>query len=374
MGQRILAVDDNPVNVKLLEAVLAPLGYTLISAGSGEEALAKVAAERPDLVLLDIVMPGIDGYEVCRRLRADAATRFLPIVMVTASPEQEKVRAIDAGADDFIPKPFDKSELIGRVRSLLRIKDYHDTVERQAGELAEWNRTLEARVQEQVQQLERMSTLRRFLSGPVAEMLLSGASGEAVLEPHRREITVVYCDMRGSTEFQATAEPEDVVGVVREYHGALGELIFRFGATLKDIAGDGLLAFFNDPVLCPDPALRGVRMALAMRDRVAELARGWRKRGHELGFGVGVTHGYATLGLVGFEGRLEYGALGSVVNLAARLCAEAKNGQVLISQRVYAEVEDLVQAEQVGEVQLKGFPRPIAVYNVLALKESVAAS
>ncbi len=373
MGQRILAVDDNPVNVKLLEAVLAPLGYTLISAASGEEALAKVAAARPDLVLLDIVMPGIDGYEVCRRLRADPATRFLPIVMVTASPEQEKVRAIDAGADDFIPKPFDKSELVGRVRSLLRIKQYHDTIERQAAELTEWNRTLETRVQEQVDELVRLRRLRRFLSPQVAEVVLSSGADD-LLRTHRREITVLNCDLRGFTPFSETAEPEDVMSVLNEYHAALGRLIFEYEATLKDIVGDGMLIFFNDPLPCPDPAARAVRMAVAMRERVAELGRGWGKRGYELGFGVGITHGYATLGRIGFEGRSDYGAVGTVVNLASRLSGEAKSGQILLSQRVHAMVEDLVDAELVGELSIKGLARPITVYNVLALRESVAAS
>lgn len=318
-------------------------------------------------------MPGMDGYEVCRRLRDDPATRFLPVVMVTASGDQEKVKAVEVGADDFIPKPFDKAELLARVRSLLRIKEYHDTVERQAAELAEWNRTLEARVREQVEQVERLTLLRRFLSPPIAEMLLSSTGG-ALLQPHRREITVVSCDMRGFTSFAASAEPEEVMSVLREYHAALGELIFRYEATLKDIAGDGILAFFNDPVPCPDPAARGVRMAVAMRDRIAGLAKEWRKRGYDIGFAVGVTHGFATLGRIGFEGRFDYGAVGTVVNLASRLCDEARDGQVLVSQRVYGMVEELVQAEPAGELQVKGLARPVSAYNVVRLKEETPAA
>ncbi|HEY7064066.1 MAG TPA: response regulator [Chloroflexota bacterium] len=365
--KRILVVDDTPHNIKLLEAVLFPRGYQVVPATSGAEALAKVRSERPDLILCDVVMPVMDGYEVCRRLREDPETRLLPVIMVTASGEQEKIKAIDAGADDFVLKPFNQAELLARVRSLLRIKEYHDTIQAQAAELAEFNRTLAERVQQQVAELERVGILRRFLSPQLAEMIVS-AGDERILESHRREITVVFTDLRGFTAFAETAEPEDVMGVLREYHAAMGELIFQFQGTLERFTGDGLMVFFNDPIPVLEPPAQAVRMAVAMRERAAELARAWRRRGHDLGFGVGVAVGYATLGRIGFEGRWDYGAIGSVTNLAARLCGEAQAGHILISERVHLMIEDLLEAEPLGELTLKGFHRPVGAYNVLSIQ------
>ncbi|HZB58561.1 MAG TPA: response regulator, partial [Actinomycetota bacterium] len=267
----VLAVDDLPANVRLLDAVLSPRGYRVLGAGSGPEALALVAEHRPDLILLDIVMPEMDGYEVCRRLRQDPATAFLPVVMITASGDQERLLAIEAGADDFVAKPFDQAELLARVRSLLRIKRYHDTIEGQAAELAEWNRTLEQRVQEQVEQLERMGRLRRFLSPQLADLVVSSGD-ESFLDSHRRDITVVFCDLRAFTAFAETAEPEEVMGVLDDYFQALGDLVTRFEGTLERFTGDGLMVFFNDPLPCEDAPLRAVRMAVAMRNRIQGLA------------------------------------------------------------------------------------------------------
>jgi adenylate cyclase len=364
---RILAVDDAPQNIRLLEAVLNPRGYEIIPATSGREALVKVTTEQPDLILLDVLMPKMDGYEVCRRLRADPATRLLPIVMITASGNQEKVKAIEAGADDFIAKPFDSAELLARVGSLVRIKRYHDTMQAQAAELAELNRTLVDRVQQQVGELERLGRLRRFLSPQVAELIVS-AGPEAVLASHRQEITVVFCDLRGFTAFSETAEPEELIGVLREYHAAIGKTIFEFEGTLEHFAGDGVMIFFNDPIPCPDPAARAVSMAVVLRERVQELCTRWHKRGYELGIGVGIAEGYATLGQIGFEGRFDYAAIGPVTNLAARLCSEAGSSQILLSGRTYAAVEDLVDEEWVGELTLKGFHRPVPTYNVVGLR------
>ena len=362
----ILVVDDLEQNIRLLEAVLTPRGFEVVAASSGEQALERAADAAVDLVLLDIVMPEMDGYEVCRRLRADDATRYLPIVMITASGEQEKVAAIECGADDFIAKPFEQSELLARVRSLLRIKRYHDTIEAQAAELAAWNQQLERRVEEQVGELERMGRLRRFLSPQIADLVLSSGD-ESFLESHRCEITVVFCDLRGFTGFAETVEPEDLMLVVRQYHAALGDLVHRFEGTLDRFTGDGVIAFFNDPLPCPDAPARAVRMAVAMRNRISALAEEWRRLGHDLQFGVGVAQGHATLGRVGFEGRLDYTAMGTVTNLAARLCAHAGPGQILISQRVFAAAEDIVTAELVGELELRGFSRPTRAYNVLGL-------
>jgi len=365
----LLIVDDLPQNVRLLEAILAPRGYATVSAASGREAIDVLARAPVDLVLLDIVMPEMDGYATCRAIRDDPATAFLPIVMITASGEQEKLAAIEAGADDFVTKPFEQSELLARVRSLLRIKLYHDTIERQTAELAAWNEQLEQRVTEQVEQLERLARLRRFLPPQIAELVVSSGD-ESFLESHRREITVVFCDLRGFTSFAETVEPEDVMRVLDEYHRALGDLVHRFEGTLERFAGDGLMVVFNDPIRCDDAPQRAVKMAVAMRARIAQLEQEWRRRGHDLGFGVGVAQGHATLGLVGYEGRSDYTAIGSVTNAAARLCAEAQPGQILITQRVHAGAEDLIVVDQVGDLSLRGFSRPMRAYNIVGLDEA----
>ena len=364
---KILVVDDTPQNVRLLDAILSSHGYTVTSASSGSEALEKVTAEPPDLVLLDIQMPDMDGYEVCRRLRDVPATQFLPVVMVTSSGSEVRADAIEAGADDFITKPLNQQELLARVRSLIRIKQFHDTIQGQAAELAGWNRTLETRVDEQIEELEKMSRLRRFLPPTLVELILS--QGESILESHRREIAVLFADLRGWTAFSVTTEPEEVMGVIREFHQAMGRLILRFEATVGWFAGDGLMVWFNDPIPCPDPATRAVRMAVAMRSVMAELTSKWRRRGHELDFSVGIALGFATLGRIGFEGRYDYGAVGSVMNLASRLCDEAGSGQILITERAFAEVEHMVEAEPVGELTLKGFVKPMSAFRVLDLDD-----
>jgi adenylate cyclase len=369
---KILVVDDTPQNIKVLDAILSPRGYRVVTARSGAEALQKVRDDTPDLVLLDILMPGMSGYEVAQHLRDDPATRVLPIVMVTAlGAQEEKVKAIEAGADDFLTKPVNQLELLARVKSLLRIKEYHDTIQSQAVELAAWNKSLEERVQQQVQELERLARLRRFLAPQLAELIASDRH-EQVLESHRREVTVVFCDLRGFTAFSETTEPEEVMRVLREYHLAMGEIIHHYEGTLERFTGDGMMIFFNDPIPCSDPAERAIHMAVSMRARVGELKAKWRRRGHQLDFGVGISQGYATLGKIGFEGRFDYAAIGTVTNLASRLCDEADGEQILVSQRVYSAVEVLVEAETVGELSLKGFSRPILVYNIIGPRETLS--
>ncbi len=515
---RILAVDDKPENVRLLEAILVPAGYEVVGAASGEEALAKARAQRFDMILTDVVMPGMSGYQLCRTLRKDPATAFLPIVTITASGGEEKKEALEAGADDFVAKPLDKTELLARVRSLLRVKRYHDdlasalerqtaigdvlrtigssafhldpvleAVARHAAHLCDardviiWrtvgdsyvlavapqssadpirqivddrpmpigpdtivgrahlerrpiqvadveeyyrgatgraadlarlggNKTLlavplirdenvlgvislvrpEVRAfsddeidlvrtfadqaaiaianVELFETVERQrAELSRFLSPQIGHLITS-EEGAKLLEGHRRAITVSFCDLRGFTAFAEQAEPEEVLGVLREYHRAMGELIVSHRGVLEHFAGDGFMVFFNDPVPTEHHELQAVRMAVAMRERFNGLATGWRKRGYELNFGVGIAVGYATLGRIGFEGRYDYGAVGNVVILASRLASEAKGGQILLSQRMHAAVEGDVEVESVGDLSLKGISRPVPAVNVTALK------
>jgi adenylate cyclase len=370
----ILVVDDVPDNVEVLQMRLEAQGYRVETAGDGIEALEKTRELLPDLVLLDIMMPKMDGIETVKRLKADSGLPFIPVILVTAKADDKDVIAgLEGGGDDYLTKPVDHAALSARVRAMLRIKSLHDTVrtqaqqlEEQAAELAAWNKTLEERVAAQVSEIEAISRLRWFLAPQIADTIMS-SGGEAILESHRRDIVVLFCDMRGFTAFSETAEPEDVMAVLREYHGALGPLIHRYEGTLERFTGDGMIVIFNDPMPCPDPALRAVRLASDMRDAVASLARSWAERGHDIGFGVGIAQGYATLGRIGFEGRFDYTAMGTVTNLAARLCAEAGDGQILVTQRVAAALGSEAELEPIGDVALKGLSRPVTVLNVRAL-------
>jgi adenylate cyclase len=370
-GARLLVVDDVPENVRLLEAVLTPRGYEVVSATDGRAALELAESARPDLVLLDVVMPQLDGYAVCRRLREREETAVLPVIMVTSSLGPEKTKAIEAGADDFIPKPFNHDELLARVRSLVRIKRYHDTIKAQAAELLELNRTLEERVRTQVEELGRLRRLRRFLSPQLADAIVDSGD-DSILQSHRREVAMFFADLRGWTRFADAVEPEEVMRVLAEFHGTIGGLVRRFDATVGLLEGDGVQLFFNDPIEIPDAALRAVRLGCALREEMAELTPRWRKRGHDLDFGAGIALGYATCGEVGFGGRFDYAAIGAVTNLASRLADKAAAGQILIAQRLYAEVEDAVEVEPVGEVTLDGLQRPVASFNVVAVRETAA--
>jgi class 3 adenylate cyclase/CheY-like chemotaxis protein len=371
----ILAVDDTPQNLDLLARRLRSQGYEVATAADGVEALARVAELAPDLVLLDIMMPNLDGIETVRRLKADAAYRHIPVILVTAkSDPRDVVEGLDAGGDDYLSKPIDHAALLARVRSMLRIKALHDTVQNQARELAEWNRMLEQRVIEQVEQIARMGRLRRFLPPQVADLVVAGRGGIDPLESHRRDVTVVFGDLRGFTSFAETAAPEEVIAVLREYHAVVGDLVMQYEGTLERFVGDGVLVLFNDPLPQRDHTERAVRMSLKMRECIQVLAEGWRKRGHDLGFGVSVARGYATLGSVGFEHRLEYSVIGTVPNLACRLCSEARPWQILLTQRVFASLRATIEAVRIGDLQLKGFQKPVPVFELVSLRLAPAAT
>jgi len=371
----ILIVDDNPTNLEILQARLSIHNYQILTATDGEAGLSMAREHQPDLVLLDIMMPKMDGIEVCRHLRSDASMPFMPIIMVTAKADSKDVVAgLEAGGDEYLTKPVDHAALVARVKSMLRIKELHDTVCAQAAQLKEqsaqlsvWNRTLKDKVAEQLAELERVGRLKRFLSPQLAEIIVSSGE-EKFLESHRREVTVVFIDLRGFTSFSDAAEPEEVIGFLRDYHAEMGRLVFQFKGTLEHFAGDGIMVFFNDPFPTEDHTKQAVCMAIEMQARVGELRPGWLKKGYDLHLGVGIAAGYATLGTIGFEGRLDYGAVGKVTILASRLSSEANGGQILTDQKTLAKVEHLVVAEPLGELQLKGFGRPTAVFNILSLK------
>jgi DNA-binding SARP family transcriptional activator/class 3 adenylate cyclase len=368
MTGEILIVDDTPANVRLLEAILVTHGHQVRSAASGPEALTVIeGASPPDLVLLDIQMPGMDGFEVCRRVREQDALAMLPIIMITAAGSAEKLTALECGADDFIPRPFDQAELLARVRSLLRIKRYHDTIAGQAAELMAWNRVLEDQVSEQVEEAQHLQRLRRFLAAHVAEAVLSSGD-DAILEPHRREVAVVFCDLRGFTSFASTAEPEEVLYTLLDYHAVVGATVARYGATVGGFAGDGVMMFFNDPFPCDEPALRAVQAAVEMREALRPAMQRWSQRGHRLGAGFSVSYGFATLGMIGFEGRYEYTAIGTVVNMGKRLCDAAAADEILIAQRVLSAVEAFVDAEQLAPLQLRGFDTPVPIWRLAGLR------
>ncbi|HXM82102.1 MAG TPA: response regulator [Burkholderiales bacterium] len=360
MTGRILVVDDQRAIAEMMTGVLQGRGYEVLTAFDGETALRHVRADRPDLVVSDILMPGMDGYELCRRVRADPATTLLPIVLVTSlEPQAERINGLEAGADDFLSKPINWDELFARVKSLLRIKRLQD-------EVMTWNMELEGRVRDQVAQLERLSRLKRFFSRPVAEAIIAG--GEEILKPHRRNITAVFLDLRGFTAFTDRADPEEVLDLLRSYHATLGSTVDEFGGTLEHFAGDGMMIFFNDPFPVDRAAERAVRMAMALQRGFGPISRAWAKLGHDVGLGIGIAQGEATLGVIGFEQRWEYAAIGNVPNLAARLCGQANAGEILLDGQTRQAVADVADTEPVGPLTLRGIQQPVPAFKLKALK------
>ncbi len=367
--ETVLVVDDDEANRNVLGRRLAKLGYGIVEACDGVEALERLAQPDAgiDLVLLDVMMPRLDGFAVLERHRADPAIRHIPVIMISALDDMASiVRCIEAGAEDYLPKPFDPVLLKARVAACMEKKRLRDAERELLAQVAAWNTELERRVAEQVQKVERFSVMRRFVPPQLVEVLAAG--GISMLQSHRAEITVLFCDLRGFTSFAERSEPEDVMAVLREMHDAVGPVIFEQGGTLSQFTGDGMMVFFNDPIPCEGPERRAVTLGLAMRDRTERLADEWKRRGHDLRLGVGIATGYATCGQIGFDGRFEYTAIGTVVNLAARLCGQAEGGEVLAAERVVAALGDAVVTEPAGEIELKGMARPVAIHRVFALR------
>jgi adenylate cyclase len=360
----ILVVDDTAANRTLLNDILTVHGYAVREAADGESALALLAEAKPDLVLLDVVMPGMNGFDLCRAIR-NMGHHMLPVVMVTSlDSKDDRVRGLEAGADDFLSKPVNRHELLARVRSLMRIQRLYAQVESQRAELAKWAAELELRVADEVERNARLTRLKRFFSPQLADLIVAGGADDP-LKSHRREVSVVFVDLRGFTAFAETGEPEIVMQALAEYHAAMGEIVMRHQGTLERFTGDGMMIFFNDPVPIAEPTLRAVEMACEMRHAATTLQARWRHRGFDLGVGLGIAEGFATVGAIGFDGRIDYAAIGTVTNLAARLCAHAQTGEIIISQRAYAAVETRFNAEAIGELPLHGLSRPVTVKRLL---------
>jgi adenylate cyclase len=356
---RVLVVDDTPFNRQLLRRLLDRIGHVTLEAADGQAALDLLrdpATEPVDVILLDIVMPVMDGYETLAALKADEALRDVPVIVISGVDELDSVvRCIEMGAADYLPKTVDPAIIRARVAASLGQKRLRDqerallgTIERQRSQLA------------------------RFLSPQVAA-LVSNPDGEAMLAGHRREITALFCDLRNFTVFSETAEPEEVLGFLRLYHATLGGLVVAHDGTLEHFAGDGIMVFFNDPVLQVDHAQRAVELAIDIRERFKDISAEWRRRGHVLEVGIGIATGYATMGRIGFEGRYDYGGVGNAIILASRLSGEAVAGQILMAARTFAAL-DTIGAEPVGERQLKGFSRPMPVYAAAARDEAAVES
>lgn len=388
-NEAVIASNISGIQVLTAHAAIGPLGWIVFVESPLDEAFAPLYSSilrTMVLLLMGLFLSALASLLLVRKMVIPIRALQTEAARIGAGDLSRRIDIrtgdeLEALADQFNHMTAQLQEsyahLEQRVEERTReLSEAHQTVQEQAtrletqsAQLAEWNRELEQRVAEQLTELEHVSQLKRFFSPQLAELIVSSGD-DKFMKSHRQEITVVFCDLRNFTAFSSTAEPEEQLRVLREYHNAVGSLIFRFEATLEHFAGDGVMAFFNDPVPCPDPAVRAIKMAIAMRDEVGELCKKWEKAGFELGFGVGIALGHATLGQVGFEGQFHYMAIGLVANLASRLCDQAKDGQILITQRVYADVEDMVEVEPVAEFTFKGFHKPVPAYQVLGMNAS----
>jgi class 3 adenylate cyclase len=340
----VLVADDNSDMRGYLQRILAK-HYHLCLAKDGQEALEIAKDNHPDLILTDMMMPQMSGEELLKAVRNDPTLASTPVIFLTARAGTEaRVESLEAGADDYIQKPFDEKEVLARINNLIRSR----STERKLIEL----------------QKEKLS---RFLPAHVGELVLSGGA-EDFLHGHRTEITVLFIDLRGFTAFAESTEPEEVMGILSEFQAEMGKIITEHQGTLERFTGDGMMVFFNDPLPVPNHPVVAARCALAMHHRDKDLRTNWKNRGFELGAGIGMATGFATLGVIGFEERRDYTAIGSVTNLAARLCAEAHHEQILVPEKFKNEVTAFFDSEPVGEMTLKGFRNSIQVFSILGRK------
>jgi adenylate cyclase len=362
----VLVVDDEPTNVKILVAHLQAKGFKTISAYSAAEAIERTLGELPDLIMLDVNMPDRNGLEVCKELKQNPDTMMLPIILVTANSDtKDIVKGFEVGADDYLIKPYNYMEMLARVRSMVRIKDTQEMLLEVNRHIDDLNHHLEQKVQNQVKELERVNRLRRFFSPQIVESIVSDGA-EDILKEHSREITVVFLDLRNYTAFAETASPHEIISTIREFHEVVGRIIFRFRGTLERFTGDGMMVFLGDPEPMADHPLQSVAMSIEMMREVEVLRESWAEKGYDLTLGIGMATGVASLGTIGFESRLDYAAIGSVTNLAARLSGKADGGQILMSASTHGYVKGHVDTKACGEVKLKGFSLSQAVYEVAA--------
>lgn len=381
---KILVVDDDPFTVEILCDVLLANGYTIETAKDGAEALEKYRLNQDiSLIVSDMQMPNMSGLDLIKKLRARKMA--VPIIILSGSSEIDAaIEAIQKGANDFLLKDANIEEtILLSVKNVLEKKHLQEKNERliadlaqknedlgkQAAALAEMNRTLEERVNEKVAEVEKLNKLTRFFSPHLAEMIISDGTIDP-LKSHRREITVVFLDLRGFTTFAENFEPETVMSILHEYHANMGRIILEHEGTLERFTGDGMMIFFNDPVLVENPVERAIRMSLDMRKRFSELLVNWHEQKFDIGLGIGIAQGFATIGAIGFEGRIDYGAIGPVTNLSARLCGAAQSGQILVSKLLLGKAGIPVEAEPLGEMEFKGFAKPINIHNICRIKET----
>ena len=371
----ILVVDDTPANLTLMTGLLQD-DYQVRAATSGEKALKIAFSDNPpDLILLDIMMPEMDGHEVCRRLKADDKTREIPVIFLTAMSEvEDEEKGLNLGAVDYITKPVSPPIALVRIRSHLALYQSlrsleltKETIRKQAEQLKLLNSGLEKRVEDQDGQLDRLNIMKEFFSPQISEAIVG--QGMDIFKTHRVNVTVVFLDLRGFTYFSDNTEPEEVMAVLGGYHEVMGEIINACQGTVGHFAGDGLMVYFNDPIPPEGLIEIAAQMCIKMMAEFKPLMQKWRKQGFDLDLGIGFANGYATLGTIGFDGRRDYACIGSVCNLAARLCAEAKGGQIFTNLKTYRQIDDLVNGQEVEDLNLKGFTKAVQTVEVLSLKE-----